>query len=427
MKIRYHSDAGVAPATFLFATLMAAVMGGTKAWIQGFDGTSRVHESCTSYASNDDDFHCDFRPSTTQRKVCCSRTASATLTRLYSFVQDAEQGAQPPSRSPENDSSPSGEEWTVICDLHAKATKAASSSEDKEATFQYVVEEALSKLSPVLIMKLRRGDSGVSDNVNNDDNDDSNINKHQQFREISQSLEKMLNKKLDVARDTLAELLNAGEIKKLDALIGKSARAQQLDVAFFQVLQMNMQDAALEMQKQQLSQGDAKDDKDGTANRLQILQHIHTRCQEEVEKNINPGIALLSKLLRTSVDSIRRNQLEHYLCPQPTTITSPDGKQIELKNPQNERSLVDHQDFVKAMADAVKQIRTVEQAGGTSRVVAADMVESCRQVAKEARIVIGERFGKESEQLKTFEDALMPVFRPSSPESPYIRGENSAM
>jgi hypothetical protein len=126
------------------------------------------------------------------------------------------------------------------------------------------------------------------------------------------------------------------------------------------------------------------------------------------------------------VDSIRRNQLEHYLCPQSNTITAPDGKQIELRNPQNERSLVNHQDFVNAIANAVKQVRTVEQAGGTNREVAADMVESCRQVAKEARIVIGERFGKQSEKLKAFEDALMPVFRPSSPKSPYIRGEKSA-
>jgi hypothetical protein len=273
---------------------------------------------------------------------------------------------------------------------------------------------------------LRIGDSGVSDK-HSDDWDSHHTNKKQKFQAISQALENMLNKKFEVARDTLAQLMNAGEIKKLDALIGKAARAQQLDVAFFQVLQMNMQDAALDAQQQQQeNEGDTKEDESSTANRHQILQHIYTRCQEEVEKNINPGVALLSKLLRTGVESIRRNQLEHYLCPQPTIITAPDGKQIELKNPQNERSLVDHQDFVTAIANAVKQIRTVEQAGGTNRVEAADMVESCRQVAKEARIVIGERFGKESQQLKTFEDALMPVFRPSSPDSPFIRGESQA-
>ena len=191
---------------------------------------------------------------------------------------------------------------------------------------------------------------------------------------------------------------------------------------------MNMQDAAMEQQQQ--PQPEEKADSDATdepqqANRFQILQHIYTRCQEEVEKTINPGLALLNKLLRTEVASIRQNQLQHYLCPQPTTITAPDGKQIELKNAQNEKSLVDHKDFCEAIGNAVRQIRTVEKAGGTDPAVAAGMVESCRQVAKEARVVIGEHFGKDSDQLKQFEDALMPVFRPSSPESEYIKGEES--
>jgi hypothetical protein len=408
---------------FLIAMLMVT-MEGTKAWMQGLQDRHCARKSSTRSTSNGVLLQFDFHPSTSQQRVCSSRTtATEIITLLFAYIQEAEQGVAPPSPTTDNDSNLSSEEWTVISDLHEQATQAASSSKDKENTFQSAVEEKLSELSPSLIMKLRSGDGGISDN-NDNGNDDILANKQQQFRDVSQTLEKLLNKKLETARDILTELMNAGEIKKLDALIGKAARAQQLDVAFFQVLQMNMQNAALEAQQQ--NKEDAKQDESGTASRLQILQHIHTRCQEEMEKNINPGIALLSKLLRTDVDSIRRNQLEHYLCPQPTTITAPDGKQIELKQPQNERSLVDHQDFVNAIANAVKQIRTVEQAGGTNRSMAADMVESCRQVAREARIVMGEHFGKESEQLKMFEEALMPVFRPSSPESPYIRGENNA-
>jgi hypothetical protein len=48
------------------------------------------------------------------------------------------------------------------------------------------------------------------------------------------------------------------------------------------------------------------------------------------------------------------------------------------------------------------------------------MVESCRQVAKEALMVIGEHFDKDLDRLQQFEDVLMPVFRPSSPDSEYI-------
>lgn len=358
--------------------------------------------------------------------------------RLLASVQETPSTV--PSSPPDdnnNSSLISDDEWSILSDLRARATKAAAAAtvdvNKKDIAFQSAVEETLPTLSPSLIMKLRSGESGLPKGTSSNSNKAED--KEQIFQDISQSLEKMLNRRLEKARDTLTELMNAGEIKKLDALIGKAARAQELDVAFFQVLQMNMQDAAMEVAQQEAAanaSGETKEEEGDnyssaeTVNRLQILQHIHTRCQEEVEKTINPGIALLSKLLRTDVDSIRRNQLEHYLCPQPTTITAPDGKQIELKNPQNEKSLVDHQDFVNAIANAVKQIRTVEQAGGTDKDIAADMVESCRQVAKEARIVIGERFGTESEQLKAFEDSLFPVFRPSSPESPYIQGETAS-
>jgi hypothetical protein len=65
----------------------------------------------------------------------------------------------------------------------------------------------------------------------------------------------------------------------------------------------------------------------------------------------------------------------------------------------------------------------VEQAGGANREMAATMVEACRTMAKEARIVIGEHFGRESEELIKYEEGLQPVFRPESPESPYIKGE----
>jgi hypothetical protein len=306
----------------------------------------------------------------------------------------------------------SSEDLKIVVDLHDKATE---SSKD----FQTVVEEALPSFSPLLIMKLKQA------NMYGIDDADEGDGSSQKILDVANALQTMLNRKLEAARDTLTELMNAGEIKKLDALIGKAARAQQLDVAFFQVVQMNMQDAAMELQQQEKQEGKNEEDKEEAqeANRFQILQHIYTRCQEEVEKTINPGLALLNKLLRTEVPSIRHNQLQHYLCPQPTTITAPDGKQVELKNAQNGKPLVDHQDFCEAVANAVRQIRTVEKAGATDTAVAAAMVESCRQVAKEARIVIGEHFGKDSDQLQQFEDALMPVFRPSTPDSEYIRGE----
>ena len=224
---------------------------------------------------------------------------------------------------------------------------------------------------------------------------------------------------LDQAKATLKELLDAGEIRKLDSLIGKAQREGRLNPAFFNVLQANIQDAINSKEEEEKKTGE------GSASRMSILTHIHTRCQEEVEKTIPPGVALFNKLLRTEQPAIRRNIYDHYLVPQKNVIKSPDGKEIELTSVDGEKPLVAHDSFVAALADAVKQIRTVEQADGVSREMAANMVESCRSVAKEARIVIGEAFGIESDELKAFEEGLQPVFRPDSPDSPYIQGESS--
>jgi hypothetical protein len=254
------------------------------------------------------------------------------------------------------------------------------------------------------------------------------------FEAIATVLYDLSVERLDIAKTTLQSLLNAGEIKKLDALIGQAARDGNLDVAFFQVLQFNIQDAAMTEQQEQPAvntqtdkpQGEESDGDDGevAASRLQILQHVYTRCQEEVEKVIAPGVALLNKLLRTEQPSIRRNQLEHYLTPQPTKIRSPDGKEIDLGG-SNTKTLVDHSDFVDALGRAVQQIRSVEAAGATTREVAAGMVESCRQVAKEARLILAESYGPNSTQVLGFETALEPVFRPTSTDSVYAPSDIS--
>ena len=308
------------------------------------------------------------------------------------------------------------DEWEIIEALHKKASTKASDIEGEEA-FQSAAEELLPALSPTLIMKLRTGEDLVPTDARDNKGNDRLL---KIFSEVSKALNTMTDRRLESARDTLAELMNAGEIKKLDAVIGKNARNQKLDVAFFQVLQMNMRDAAEEAQRATPA---GEEETSSAVDRFQILQHIYTRCQEEVEKVINPGTALLNKLLRTEVDSIRRNQLNHYLCPKPTTITSPDGKEIVLNNGQPSKPLVSHPDFFEAIGNAIVQIRTVEKSGATTPEVAADLVETIRTVAIEARFTIGEHFGGNSTEVIAFEEALEPVFRPTSPDSIYIQGQ----
>lgn len=268
------------------------------------------------------------------------------------------------------------------------------------------LQESLPTLSPKLIVKLRQSEQHSNETI----------------RTRAKELNELLQMQLKEGAETLKQLLNAGEIRKLDSLIGKANREGRLNVAFFQIMTLNLQDAVAEADAEAATSPPFSDSAyNVAASRRQILQHVLTRCQEEVEKTIPAATALLNKLLRTQQPGIRSNLYQHYLTPQPNILISPDGNEVNLGGLKP--VLVSLHDFVDAVSNAVKQIRTVQHAGGTDRESAAVMVESCRQVAKEARIVVGEAYGIESDELKLLEKGLQPVFRPTSAESPYIQGE----
>ena len=242
-----------------------------------------------------------------------------------------------------------------------------------------------------------------------------------QMIKVGTALQSILNNQLKSGRELLEKLLNSGELRKLDSMISKSAKDGQLDMSFFSVLSMNMRDAAAAggTMSPTLAQGEGQPEVTGEegqpqvgANRSSILQHIYTRCQEELEKNVAPGMGLLNKLLRTEISSIRTNQLQHYLGPQRTTITNPEGETIEL--PGTDTPLVSHGEFTDALESAVSQIRTLEASGGTDKLSATNLVESIRQIAIEARGVLVTTYGEESVIVNEFQKDLQPVFRPGS-------------
>jgi hypothetical protein len=305
----------------------------------------------------------------------------------------------------------SQEEWEALRRISQQASATGSSLED-------VLLQAVPTLHPRLILKLRQADS-AKQSLGESTSEDQAL-----FATISQTLQSVLNSRLVAAKQVLETMLQAGELRKLDAAIGKAARQGQLDAAFFTILQKNLEDAVDSDKIQQQPHDENNDNTDSnkapTASRAQILQHIRTRCQEEVEKEIPPGLALLNKLLRTEQSSIRANQLKHYLCPQPPPPIP--GVETKQDSDTPEVILIPPTLLVDAVAQTVQQIRTLETAGATTRESAAAMVESCRQVAKEARIVLAKEYGLGSSQLQAFEDALMPVFRPASSDSPYIQG-----
>jgi hypothetical protein len=287
------------------------------------------------------------------------------------------------------------------------------------------VEKYLQTISPSLIVMLRQFASSTSpEDVGNggEAGRNSTTELASKARAMGLALSTVLDAKLEKGRDLLQAFLGAGELRKLDSLIGKAAREGQLDSSFFTVLSMNLNDAA-ESNESALSttientQSDSEQPEG--ASRMSILQHMYTRCQEEMEKQVPPGVGLLNKLMRTEQPSIRKNQLEHYLgLPESKSIQAPDGTSIQLKD--GGKALVPPDELVLAIQNIVKQVRLLEKSGATTKEGAAGVIEGARSIAKEARIVVGELYGVKSKLLIDFENGLMPVFRPSPSEPEYM-------
>lgn len=289
------------------------------------------------------------------------------------------------------------------------------SSNGSQEAMENAITAELDNMHPALMVALQMAaDKGEWKD------DESSEEFEKQIVAVGCALQNVLDIQLRSGRELLAELLNSGEIRKLDSMISKAAKDGKLDMSFFSVLGMNMKDAVMggeTMASPTLAQGEGQEAVEGEeegkptgANRLQILQHIYTRCQEELEKTVAPGVGLLNKLLRTDQPSIRANQLSHYLGPQATTITSPDGKTIDLGG--TGKPLVSHTEFIEALVNAVNQIRTLEAAGGTDKLSAVNLIENIRQIAINARGVLVESFGEESDVVQEFQMELQPIFRP---------------
>jgi hypothetical protein len=347
------------------------------------------------------------------------------------------------------------EEKSFVSFLFNMKETSASSSAVQLVSLENAIKDRLQDMSPGLLVALqlaaKTGEWKENDNEDDEEKANTttntvekanNTNFETQMVQVGTALQNVLDTRLRSGRTLLTELLNSGEIRKLDSLIGKAAREGKLDMSFFSVLSMNMQDAAMENSNNSIkidsnininnndgvdvvatsstSQEDESNDQtittngNNSANRAQILQHIYTRCQEELEKNVPPGMGLLNKLLRTEISSIRTNQLQYYLGPQATSITSPDGKTIELSsNGTGGKALVSHGEFIGALSQAVSQIRTLEKSGGTDRLSAMNLIENIRRVAMEARVVLVDSYGEGSEAVSEFQRDLQPVFRPT--------------
>lgn len=210
------------------------------------------------------------------------------------------------------------------------------------------------------------------------------------LQSLMDALQERLAGGYERARDQLQELLASEEINVMDARLSALVRKGEVDAGLFYVLMRNQQDAA--------AAGDE------TGERL--MQHLYSRLQEELEKKAGGGLALLHKLTRMEVPSVRTNLLRDSLVPQTETLL-PDGTTLPLKNPAPAK--VPPMEFAAAIEDALEKVVSLPIDQKAIEATANDI----RQVAMEARNVVAESYSKE--ELEEFQDYLAVPFSRAMP------------
>ena len=110
---------------------------------------------------------------------------------------------------------------------------------------------------------------------------------------------------------------------------------------------------------------------------------------------------MLHKLMRMDDQGIRGRILEEFLSPQ-TEVKLPNGNVLPVDPPKPPK--VEPMAFARAVSDVVAQLRGMDANGD----VIVATIESVRQVAKEARIIIAQTH--EEAVLVEFQDSLMDTF-----------------
>ena len=114
--------------------------------------------------------------------------------------------------------------------------------------------------------------------------------------------------------------------------------------------------------------------------------------------------------------SIRENILKQNLIPvgaEGNEITV-GGKIIKAppssKASAKQKPLLSVQDFVSAVTKLVEEVRQFDEQDISDHTASVNVIESCRQISIEARVVVYQAFGEGSEEVKLIESALQNVF-----------------
>ena len=252
------------------------------------------------------------------------------------------------------------------------------------------IEEVFAKVSPddLATLRMKVADPDAPD--------------HAEAQRVGDAIQLAMTRRLTEAKKVLEELIQKAD-GDVNLKIRKMLKSVESPLPILMVLQLNIAEA------QEKADGD----------RLQVLMHIGTVMQEELEKKASRVRGMLNKLLRIEDENIRNNILRDQLTP--VEVAAPSGGTPLMA------AMVPPDRLAPAIESLVKEVdRQMVAVLGPDDEGRYETMERIRQVAKQARIIIGEVYGQGV--MNTFSADLTPAFhtlmsykarnRPDAGESP---------
>jgi len=210
---------------------------------------------------------------------------------------------------------------------------------------------------------------------------------------LGDALQVCMQRRMESSKELIMELLDH---KKMNIMgdVQRVLKKAENPLPLLMVLQINIQQAQEE----------------GDEDKLRALMHIYTVMNEEMEKKVSKVQALLNKLLRMEDPNVRENILRHHL--QPAEVAAPPGLDDfddEPSAPTLSAALVPPERLAKGIAELVAKVdQSLQAALGEDNTERFETLEKVRQVAKDARRIIGDIYG--DGEMNSFSADLTPTF-----------------
>lgn len=210
---------------------------------------------------------------------------------------------------------------------------------------------------------------------------------------VGDALQVSMQRRMESSKELIMELLDH---KKMNIMgdVQRVLKKAENPLPLLMVLQINIQQAQEE----------------GDEDKLRALMHIYTVMNEEMEKKVSKVQGLLNKLLRMEDPNVRENILRHHL--QPAEVAAPPGLDDfddEPDTPTLSAALVPPERLAKGIAELVTKVdQSLQAALGEDNTERFETLEKIREVAKDARRIVGDIYG--DGEMNSFSADLTPTF-----------------